>query len=159
MRPAAAVAFAVTFLAVCTQSPVVSKVEVPAIELAIKVSDSVLVSGKTDTIRVTVKNTLPQIARIIFPTQCQVKVYVRNSASTVVIPASGDYQCSTVTSQMTVPANGSLVLPYVWSGTQSFLPEVSAALPYGVYFVSASLETVGLLSIAFPVRIRFAQTR
>jgi hypothetical protein len=146
--------------AACTQSPTVPKVEEQVIGLTIGVSDSVLVAGKLDTIRVTVTNTLDQVVRISFPTQCQVKVYIRNVSSNVVLPPGGSYQCAGVSSQLTIAAKGTVVFPFVWSGGQSFLPpDPSQKLPFGVYFVSASLDTDGLSLIAFPQRIRFAQTR
>jgi len=146
--------------AACTQSPTVPKIEEQVIGLSIGVSDSVLVAGKLDTIRVTVTNTLDQLVRISFPTTCQVKVYIRNSSGNVVLPSGGDYQCAGIISQLTIAAKGTTVLPFVWSGGQSFLPpDPTQKLPFGVYYVTASLDTDGLSLIAFPVRIRYAQTR
>lgn len=144
----------------CQQNPVVPIIETPPIELNIKVSNSVLVFGETDTIRVVIKNTLAVVARITFATQCQDRLFIRNLAGTVVLPATGNYVCAPVASQLSVPANDSIVRTYFWTGGQSlFPPDPAAKLPAGQYFVYALLQGTNYSVDAFPVGIRLADSR
>ena len=144
----------------CTQSPVVPIIEAAPVELNIKVSDSVLVFGKVDTIRVIIKNTLAVVAHLSFDTQCQDRVFIRNLAGKIVLPATGTYVCGPVVSQLTVPAMDSVVRTYFWTGGQSFLPpDPAAKLSAGRYFVSASVEATNYSVSAFPVAIRLTATR
>ena len=79
MRIFRAAALTVSVAAIaCQQSPVVPVIETPPVELRIKVSDSVLVFGKIDTISVVINNTLPSIVRLSFATQCQDKLFIKN---------------------------------------------------------------------------------
>ncbi len=144
----------------CQQSPVVPIFEAPPVELKIKVSDSILVFGKVDTIRVIIKNTLTVVARLAFSTQCQDMVFIKNLSGRVVLPASGSHVCAPVASQLTVPAGDSVVRTYYWTGGQSlFPPDPAAKLPAGRYFVSASLQAINYSVSAFPVGIRLTATR
>lgn len=144
----------------CQQTPVVPKFEAPLVELRVKVSDSVLVFGMVDTIRIVIRNTLPVTARLAFSTQCQDRVYIRNDANKIVLPATGAYACAPVTSQLTVPANDSVTRTYLWTGGQTFSPpDPAAKLPAGRYLVSADLLAANYSVSAFPVSIRLAATR
>jgi hypothetical protein len=144
----------------CQQSPVVPIIATPPIELNIRVSDSVLVFGMVDTIRVVIKNTLTDLARISFATQCQDRVFISSEAGNVVLPATGKYVCAPVASQLSVPANDSVVRTYLWTGGQNFLPpDPDNKLPSGRYFVSADLQGINYSVTAFPVAIRLTTTR
>ena len=156
------VAVLVTWVAgvACQQTPVVPVIEAPPVELKIKVSDSVLVFGKTDTIKVIVKNTLNAIVRLSFATQCQDKLFIKNLTGVVVLPATGNYQCAPVISQLSIPANDSIVRTYYWTGGQTlFPPDPTAKLPAGRYFVSAILQATNYSVNAFAVGIRLGTSR
>lgn len=143
----------------CTQSPVVPIIEAPPVELNIKVSDSVLVFGKVDTIRVIIKNTLAVVARLSFSTQCQERVFIRNPSSKILLPATGTHVCGPVVSQLNLPAKDSVVRTYFWTGGQNFLPpDPVAKLPAGRYFVSATVQATNYSVSAFPVVIRLTAT-
>lgn len=144
----------------CQQSPVVPKFESSPVELKVKVSDSVLVLGQVDTIKVIIKNTLTFVVRLSFPTQCQDKLTIRNLVGAVVLQPPGSAQCAGVISQLTIPASDSIVRTYYWTGGQSlFPPDPATKLPVGQYFVSASLQATNYSVDAFPVGIRLATSR
>jgi hypothetical protein len=144
----------------CTQTPVVPIIEAPPVELNIKVSDSVLVFGKVDTIRVIIKNTLTVVARLAFSTQCQDRVFIRNLSGTVVLPTTGNYVCAPVVSQLNIPAKDSIIRTYFWTGGPGFFPpDPSAKFPAGRYFVSATLQATNYSVDAYPVGIRLTATR
>ncbi len=147
-------------LGACSQSPEVPAIEAPPVELRVRVSDSVLVFGKIDTIRVIIKNTLTIAIRLPFATQCQDRVYIRNSANTIVLPAGGTYSCAPVTSQLSIAAGDSVVRLYQWTGGQNLLPpDPATKLPAGRYLVSATLQATNYSVDAFPVAIRLAASR
>ncbi|MFN8570484.1 MAG: BsuPI-related putative proteinase inhibitor [Gemmatimonadaceae bacterium] len=151
---------AIGSIGACSQSPDVPAISAPPVELRVRVSDSVLVFGKIDTIRVIIKNTLTIAIRLPFSTQCQDRVFIRNSANNVVLPASGSYVCAPVTSQLNIAAGDSVVRLYEWTGGQTFLPpDPSAKLPTGRYLVSATLQATDYSVDAFPVAIRLATSR
>jgi hypothetical protein len=142
------------------QGPQVTAIEKPPVELRVKVSDSILVLGDVDTIRVIIKNTLTLTARLTFSSQCQDQVYIRNSSNAVVLPPSGGYTCAPVISQLSILPGDSVVRTYLWTGGQSFLPpDPATKLPVGRYLVSAALQATNYSVSAFPVAIRLAATR
>ncbi|MEP7347110.1 MAG: BsuPI-related putative proteinase inhibitor [Gemmatimonadaceae bacterium] len=141
----------------CQQTPVVPVIEAPPVELRVTISDSVLFLGEVDTINVIIKNTLTVVARLAFPTQCQDRVFIKNLAGAIVLPATGDYVCAPVTSQLSIPPGDSIVRTYYWTGGQSLSPpDPSTKLPPGRYFVSATLQASNYSVSAFPFAIRLS---
>lgn len=153
-------ATAAIVLCACGQDPQIPTISAPPIELRVRVSDSVLVFGATDTIRVVIKNALSSTVRLPFPNQCQDQLFIRNSANNVVLPASGSYTCAPVTSQLTLLAGDSAVRTYLWTGGQTLSPpDPATKLPAGRYLVSAFLQATNYSVSAFPVAIRLATSR
>ncbi|MBV6520073.1 MAG: hypothetical protein MNPFHGCM_00178 [Gemmatimonadaceae bacterium] len=156
----AATLVTLTSAVACQQSPVVPVIAAPPIELRIRVSDSVLVAGEVDTLKVIVKNTLDFAVRLSFATQCQERLFIRDTRGVVVLPAAGTHSCTRLASLMTLPARDSIVRTYLWTGGQSlYPPDPAAKLAPGRYFVSASLEATNYSVSAFPVAIRLVTSR
>ena len=144
----------------CQQSPVVPVIEPDPVEIRVTVSDSILAFGEIDTIKVIVNNTLDFVVRLAFSTQCQDKLLIRTTTGNIVVPPSGTFQCAPVNSQLSLPANDSIVRTYYWTGGQTlYPPDPADKLPIGRYFVSASLQATNYSVEAFPVAIRLVTTR
>lgn len=144
----------------CQQDSTIPKLDTPVIGLKVTVTDSVLVLGAVDTIRVVITNTLTSAVRLTFATQCQDRVYIRNAAGTVVLPPSGVYDCARVNSLLTIPAKDSVTRTYLWTGGATFLPpDPQAKLPPGRYQVSAIVAGTNYSVTAFPVTVRLTATR
>jgi hypothetical protein len=142
------------FLAACVQSPAAPRVEDQPISLTVSVSTSSIRIGDTDTITVTASNRLSNQVRLVFPTTCQIKVYIRDARGRIHVPNGGRYECVPVPTQIIFPANGSVSRQFIWRGYDQFDPPGSQTpLPPGTYFVSAEMTADGYSTFAFPVRV------
>ena len=131
----------VAVLVDCSQDPTIPKLAEQPIALTITMTSTTFRLGKVDTIRVTVKNSFSENARIFFNSSCQIVVTIRNSAGTAVVPGTGRAGCITVSSTLSIPANSSITQLFVWNGATEFIPPGSATpLVPGTYYVSATME-------------------
>jgi hypothetical protein len=142
------------FLAACVQTPAAPKVEERPITLAVRLSSPAIRVGDVDTITVTASNQLSNAVRLVFPTSCQVKVYIRDARGRTFVPEGERYDCVPIPTQIIFPANGSVTREFVWRGYNQFEPPGSGTpVPAGTYFVSAEMSADGYSTFAFPVRV------
>lgn len=138
----------------CVQEPSIPKIGDQPIELKVSASLLQVRRGDVDTIRVTATNHLTSQVRLVFPTTCQIRVYIRDVRGRVMVPENGEHACVPVNSQITFPASGTVVREFVWRGGSQFVPPGSTAtLPAGVYYVTAEMAADIYGTIAFAVRI------
>jgi len=155
-RPFIPLALLVTMA--CVQEATIPKIGEQVIELTIAVSHGELAPGQVDTITVSATNHLEQNVRLVFPTTCQILVYIRNRTSRLVVPEGGSYDCIPVPSQIVFPAMGTVNRQFIWQGGSDFVPPGTAArLPAGDYFVTATMNAQGYSTSAFAVRITLLQ--
>ncbi len=144
--------------AACVQQSTVPKAPEQTFGLQIRVSSSQLAPGATDTITVSAMNPTADQVRILFPTSCQIEVFIRNTTSQTVVPPGGRYDCVPIPSQMVLPSNGTVEQIFVWKGGSAFYPPGSAQrLPAGDYFISATMVAQGVNSVAFAVKVSLLQ--
>ena len=140
-----------TILAVlgCVQDPTVPKIGEDPVAITLTVSTQTLKLGAADTIKVVVKNAFGSAVRLTFPSSCQVFVTIRSLAGDIVTPRDGRPQCTPVSSQLTLPLNGTQTFTTVWTGGFDFKPpDTNAKVPPGTYFVSAQLIANGYSTLA-----------
>ena len=133
----------------CVQDPTVPKIGVDPVTITLSVSTQTLKLGAADTIRVVITNGLTSAVRLTFPSSCQVFVTIRSLAGDVVTPRDGRPQCLPVSSQLTLPVNGTQTFTTIWTGGFDFRPpDTTAKVPLGEYFVSAQLIANGYSTVA-----------
>lgn len=150
---------AIILLAACQQDPEVPTLGAPPIELRLSVSDSVLALNRPDTVRVdvTIKNTLSSAVRLTFSTVCQERVYIRNSANSIVLPSTGGYSCTPLITQLNLAPGQTVVRSYNWTGGSNFVPPAATSqLPAGRYLISATMTATNYAVSAFPIAVRLA---
>ncbi len=124
------------------------------IPATIEASDHDLAPGETTTLTVTLTNTLDELVRLNFPTQCQALVFIRNAAGRVMTPENGTYECASVPSSFTIDVGKTKTFNEQWGGGIEFGPPGSSTrVPPGSYYASAELRADGYLAIAFPILI------
>ena len=117
-------------------------------------SDSDLEPGETTTLTVTLTNTLDQLVRLEFPTQCQALIFIRNASGRVMTPQNGTYECATVPSTFSIEVGKSKTFQNVWGGGVEFGPSGSSLrVPPGSYYAYAELRASNYHAIAFPILI------
>jgi hypothetical protein len=142
----------------CVQEPTIPKIGDPNVAMQLTVSASQLAPGQIDTITVTVSSHDSLQLRILFPSSCQVLLYIRNSRSRTVVPSGGEYDCVSVPSQLTIPAGGTTTQQFFWAGVSALEPSAGAPrLPDGDYYVSASMTTSGVNAVAFAKKVTLVQ--
>lgn len=150
--PRALLLLAPLFLA-CSNEPTVPGIGEQLIELRVSPAPTTLAPGQSTTITATLTNTLDEEVLLIFPTTCQILVYVRNETGRVVAPEAG-HNCPRVPSQLGIPALGTVTRTIVWDGRGEFgTGGTTARLPAGKYFVSARLEADNYRTVGFPVLV------
>ena len=133
----------------CVQDPTVPKIGADPVTITLSVSTQTLKLGAADTIRVVIKNDLTTAVRLTFPSSCQVFVTIRSQAGDVVTPRDGRPLCLPVSSQLTLPVNGTQTFTTIWTGGFDFRPpDTATKVPVGVYFVSAQLIANGYSALA-----------
>jgi hypothetical protein len=141
-------------LAACVEEAPIQPYPEQLIPATIEATDRDLAPGETTTITVTLTNTLDQVVRLNFPTQCQALVFIRNSAGRVMTPENGTYECAAVPSSFTIEVGKTKTFDQQWGGGIEFGPPGSSTrVPPGSYYASAELRADGYLAIAFPILI------
>lgn len=140
--------------AACVEEPSIPKLGDQGIELTVTPSAFLLHAGEIDTITVTITNHVAEQVRLIFPTTCPVRPYIRDDAGRTRVPADGIHNCPPIQSQLLIPAGGTVTRVFYWTGGTQFdaLPP-SPRLPAGRYYVSATLDAEGFSTVGFPVLI------
>jgi len=117
-------------------------------------TDSDLAPGESTTLTVTLTNTLDQLVRLEFPTQCQALIFIRNAAGRVFTPSNGSYQCASVPSTFSIEVGKSKTFQNQWGGGVEFGPAgTSQRVPPGTYYAYAELRASNYHAIAFPITI------
>jgi hypothetical protein len=142
----------------CVQEPSVPRIGEQPIELTISLSAPQVRRGEADTITVTVANHFEQTIQLLFPSTCQIRVYIRDATGRVVVPEGGSYACVPVPSRMDLPASGSVTRQFVWRGGSQFVPPGSSAtLPAGQYYVTADMVAFDYRTSAFALRVTLTE--
>jgi hypothetical protein len=137
----------------CVEEATVPKIGEQPIELKVAVSASTIRVGEVDTITVTATSLFDEPVRLVFPTMCQIRAYVRNATGRVVVPGAG-YSCLEVPSQIIFQPRGVVTRLFIWHGASEFTPPGSGApLPPGDYYVTAEMAADEYSTAAFAVRI------
>jgi hypothetical protein len=124
------------------------------IPAAITATDTDLAPGENTILTVTLTNTLDQLVRLDFPTQCQALVFIRNAAGRVFTPNGGSYECATVPSSFSIEVGKSKTFQNQWGGGVEFGPAgTSERVPAGTYYAYAELRASNYHAIAFPITI------
>jgi hypothetical protein len=124
------------------------------IPAAITASDNDLDPGESATLTVTLTNTLDQLVRLDFPTQCQALIFIRNASGRVMTPENGTYECATVPSTFSIEVGKTKTFQNQWGGGIQFGPAgTSMRVPPGTYYASAELRASNYHAIAFPITI------
>ena len=124
------------------------------IPATITTSDNDLAPGETAILTVTLTNTLDQLVRLDFPTQCQALIFIRNAAGRVMAPENGSYECASVPSSFSIDVGKSKEFQNQWGGGVEFGPNGSSLrVPPGSYYASAELRASNYHAIAFPILI------
>lgn len=138
----------------CSQEPTIPKIEEEPVTLSMAFSATTFRQGKPDTISVTATSTLTDAATIQFASDCQIVVTIRNQGGTAVVPPNGKPTCIPVTTNLVIPAKGSVTQRFVWSGGDNFTPPGSSTLlPPGTYFVSAAINALNYSTVAPAVKV------
>ena len=117
-------------------------------------TDSDLAPGESTTLTVTITNTLDQLVRLEFPTQCQALIFIRNASGRVMTPQNGSYECASVPSTFSIEVGKSKTFQNQWGGGVEFGPAgTSVRVPPGSYYAYAELRASNYHAIAFPILI------
>jgi len=139
----------------CQQEPTVPTLGEEPIRLTMSFNTTSFRVGRRDTITVTATSFLPEPARLTFDTDCQILVTIRSTSGEAVVPPNGRPTCVPVATVLDIPAEGTVVRRFIWSGAAAFIPPGSTApLPAGSYFVSASLNATNYSTFAPAVRVQ-----
>lgn len=137
----------------CSDEATVPALGEQLIELRVSPAPTSLAPGQSTTITATLTNTLDEDVLLIFPSTCQILVYVRDAMGRVVTPAAG-HNCPRVVSQLGIPALGTVTRTVTWDGRGEFgTGGTTARLPAGKYYVSARLEADNYRTVGFPVLV------
>lgn len=139
----------------CVEGPSIPKLGDEGIEVTVTPSSFVLHTGEIDTITVTITNHVAEQIRLIFPTTCPVRPYIRDGDGRIQVPEGGVHNnCPPIQSQLLIPAGGTVTREFYWTGGTQFdaLPP-SPRLPAGRYYVSANLDAEGFSTVGFAVLI------
>jgi hypothetical protein len=138
----------------CVEKAPVATVPEQVIPTTISASDRDLAPGETSTLTVAITNTLDVEVELVFPTQCQALVFIRNANGRVTTPADGNYDCASVPSLVTIQPGATKSYTVTWGGGIEFGPAGSSPrVPAGTYYASAELRADNYLAIAFPITI------
>ena len=117
-------------------------------------TDSDLDPGESTILTVKLTNTLDQLVRLEFPTQCQALIFIRNASGRVMTPQNGTYECATVPSTFSIEVGKSKEFQSQWGGGVEFGPAGSSSrVPPGTYYAYAELRASNYHAIAFPITI------
>jgi hypothetical protein len=109
--------------------------------------------GQTMTLTVSLTNVLEEAVQLVFPTTCQVKLYIRDGANRLASPKS-DYSCATVPSQIELQPAEITTFTFTWSGESELGgPGSGTPLEAGSYYASAEMLADGYTGFAFPISI------
>ena len=139
----------------CVEEPSIPKLGDQGIEVTVAPSAFLLHAGEIDTITVTITNHVAEQVRLIFPTTCAVRPYIRDEGGRIKVPEDGVHSdCPPIQSQLLIPAGGAVTQEFYWTGGSQFdaLP-ASPRLPAGRYYVSANLDAEGFSTVGFAVLI------
>lgn len=140
--------------AACVEEAALEPFPEQVIPATITASDTDLNPGESTTLTVTLTNTLDQLVRLDFPTQCQALIFIRNADGRVMTPQNGIYQCATVPSAFSIDVGKTKTFQNVWGGGVEFGPPgVSVRVPPGSYYAYAELRASNYHGIAFPILI------
>ncbi len=138
----------------CSQDPTIPKIADQPVTLTMALSTTTFRQGKPDTISVTATNLLTYDATIQFGSDCQILVTIRNASGAAVVPPNGRRTCIPITSNLVVPAGGSVTQRFVWTGGDNFVPPAATTpLPPGTYFVSAAINALNYSTVAPAVKV------
>jgi Intracellular proteinase inhibitor len=137
----------------CVEKATVPRVPEQILPMQLSTSLQVLERGQSTTLTVTLTNSLDVIARLTFPTSCQMILRIINSDNRLV--ASTDQStCASVPSQINLPVGSSRDFEFTWSGESRLGPPGSGTpLPAGSYYASAEMNAEGYVGVAFPLKI------
>lgn len=140
--------------AACVEEPTIPRLGDKPIQLSLTTSSAVLGPGEVITITVTITNTLSEPATLVFPTLCEVRVFIRDERGNLMVPDDGVHDCPPLTTQLNLPPQGTVTREFTWSGAgQLNTPPTEPRLPPGQYFVSATLDAVDYSTVAFAVTV------
>lgn len=140
--------------AACVEQPPVQPLPEQIIPTQITATDRDLQPGENTTLTVTITNTLEEEVQLIFSTQCQALIFIRNAAGRVLTPENGHYDCASVPSLLTLAAGAVKTYTMQWGGGVQFGPAgTSTRVPPGSYYASAELRADNYHAIAFPITI------
>ena len=140
--------------AACVEQPPAAPLPEQIIPAQITATDRDLQPGENTTLTVTLTNTLEEEVQLVFPTQCQALIFIRNTAGRVLTPENGDYDCADVPSLLTLAAGASKSYTVQWGGGIAFGPAGSSTrVPAGSYYAWAELRADNYHAIAFPITI------
>jgi hypothetical protein len=138
----------------CAQDPVFPKLAEEPITLSMTASSRSFKAGTPDTLRVTITNTLAEVARLRYNSSCQLELFVRDSKGNVVIPSGGKSQCLPIVSTLDIPAKGSIVRMFIWNGGTAFLPTVTSdRVPAGSYYLSPEINALNYSTVLPALKI------
>lgn len=138
----------------CVEEPPLEPLPEQIIPTQITATDRDLQPGENTTLTVTITNTLEEEVELVFPTQCQALIFIRNASGRVLTPENGNHACATVPSLLTLAAGAAKSYTVEWGGGIAFGPAgTSTRVPPGTYYASAELRADNYLAIAFPITI------
>ena len=140
--------------AACVEKPPVQALPEQIIPATITATDRDLQPGENTTLTVSLTNTLDEDVQLVFPTQCQAFIYIRNTSGKAVTPENGTYSCAAVPSLVTIVPGATKTYTVQWGGGIEFGPAGSSTrVPPGSYYASAELRADNYHAIAFPITI------
>jgi len=146
--------FLLLLTAGCVEEAPVEPLPEQIIPTQITATDRDLQPGESTTLTVKITNTLDEEVELVFPTQCQALIFIRNASGRVLTPENGDHVCASVPSLLTLAAGASKSYTMEWGGGIAFGPAgTSTRVPPGTYYASAELRADNYLAIAFPITI------
>lgn len=140
--------------AACVEEATLNPFPEQVIPAEITSTDSDLDPGESTILTVKLTNTLDQLVRLEFPTQCQALIFIRNASGRVMTPQGGTYECATVPSTFSIEVGKSKEFQNQWGGGVEFGPAGSSLrVPPGSYYAYAELRASNYHAIAFPILI------
>ncbi len=142
----------------CSQAPTIPKIGDQPVKLTITASSRSFKIGTPDTLRVSITNTLAQSVRLQYSNDCQLEMFVRDAKGNIVIPVTGKSQCLPINTTLTLPANGSVLRVFVWTGGTAFLPTVTSDhVAPGTYYISGEINALNYSTILPALKVDVTQ--
>jgi hypothetical protein len=109
------------------------------IRLSVSSSSREVVRGSPLTFHVELVNESSSAVTLHFGDSCQIIPTIQNGLGQVVLPPGGTWGCLTMLTELALVPGQPVVVEFVWTGANSFLPGAPPSLPAGSYFFTAEV--------------------